>query len=101
MTKLDPFASLNEFKPKETPVAPAPSSSEVRRIAEDHGFTTENNPLQRRYFRRPGERSAPMMNASLRVQIADWNKFQAFCERRGFTARKGFEYLVSLLDEGS
>ena len=101
MTKTDPFASLSEFKPKEPTEAPRPTSSDVRRLADDHGFTTENNVAQRRYFRRPGERSAPMMNASLRIQISDWNKFQEFCEKSGLTARRGFEVLVSKLPDSA
>lgn len=104
----DPFADLASFEAKpKTPRerrAPRPlvddEKAAVREVAEEHGFVVESHgPPARRYFRKPGAKSAPTMNASMRVRIEDWNRFQAWCAANRYNAREGFEALVANLPE--
>jgi hypothetical protein len=96
---IDPFAKIANFEPKATPQS-APTTAAVKDVAAQHGFTAPSNPPpQRRYFRKPGGDGVPMVSATMRVTLEDWNAFQAFCEENHYTARNGFGELVKLLSK--
>ena len=105
MTITNTFADLaggdlDVFTPKaRTPEIPAPSSGQLDRIAKDQGFTIDNQPVARKLLKSgrvsSKDRAQPM---TLRIRVADWNKFSAFCERNGYTVAEGFERLAALAE---
>jgi hypothetical protein len=89
---------LDMFTPK--PPAPtniAPPVHQLERLAEEQGFALDNHPPARKALKSgrvaSKDRAQPM---TLRIRVADWNKFSAFCERNGHTVAEGFERLAAL-----
>lgn len=105
MTMSDSFkqlagGGLDDFTPKlNTADAEAPSAKQLERIAEDHSFAINNHPVTRKALKSgraaSRDRAQPM---TLRIRVADWNKFSSFCERNGHTVADGFERLAALAD---
>jgi len=110
-TRSNPFASidtLDDFQPKSTLAdAPAaldtpnrPSRAEqkaiVSQLAQESGFKINNfeeTPL-------PAKRKTPEPKTflkTLRIQVADWNKFQLWCNDHDYSHKKGFQLLVESL----
>lgn len=92
--------SLDDFAPKPVaPDVPAPSPQLLERVAEQQGFAIDNNPITRKALKSgrvaSKDRAQPM---TLRIRVADWNRFSAFCERNGHTVAEGFERLAALAD---
>ena len=92
---------LDVFAPKapNSQVA-APSVSHLDRIAKDQGFNVDNLPIARKPLKSGRvagrDRPEPM---TLRIRVADWNRFSAFCERNGFTVADGFERLTLMAND--
>ena len=89
---------LDVFTPKgPVPEIPAPSVQQLERVAIDHGFVVDNLPVTRKLLKSgrvsSKDRAQPM---TLRIRVADWNKFSVFCERNGYTVAEGFERLAAL-----
>ncbi len=92
--------SLDDFAPKpKASEVPAPSAQLLERVAEQQGFAIDNNPVARKALKSgrvaSKDRAQPM---TLRIRVADWNRFSAFCERNGHTVAEGFERLAALAD---
>ena len=92
--------SLDDFAPKPKAQAPeAPSVQSLQRMAEEQGFAIDNHPVARKALKSgrvaSKDRAQPM---TLRIRVADWNRFSAFCERNGHTVAEGFERLAALAD---
>lgn len=98
---------LDDFAPKPKapsqsapPVPPAPTTRQLERVGQDHGFTVDNLPISRKLLKSgraaTKDRAQPM---TLRIRVADWNRFSAFCERNGYTVADGFEKLSVLAEE--
>ena len=92
---------LDVFTPKPKPQAvPAPTAQQLEHVAQDQGFTLDNLPVPRKLLKSgrvaSKERAQPM---TLRIRVADWNRFSAFCERNGYTVAEGFEKLSILAEE--
>ena len=94
------LGSLDDFapKPKLLDVKP-PSAFQLERVAEEQGFAIDNNPVTRKALKSgrvaSKDRAQPM---TLRIRVADWNRFSAFCERNGYTVAEGFERLAAVAD---
>ena len=91
---------LGDFVPKpKAQEHPLPSSQQLERLAEEQGFAIDNHPVERRALKSgrvaSKDRAQPM---TLRIRVADWNRFSAFCERNGHTVADGFERLSALAD---
>ncbi len=92
--------SLDDFspKPKALELKP-PSAYQLERVAEEQGFAIDNHPVARKALKSgrvaSKDRAQPM---TLRIRVADWNRFSAFCERNGHTVADGFERLASLAE---
>ncbi len=91
---------LDVFTPKpKSPAMPTPTAQQLERVAQDQGFTVDNLPVSRKLLKSgrvaSKERAQPM---TLRIRVADWNRFSAFCERNGYTVADGFEKLSLLAD---
>lgn len=95
---------LNDFAPKpkapSLSAPPAPTTRQLERVGQDHGFTVDNLPVSRKPLKSgraaTKDRAQPM---TLRIRVADWNRFSAFCERNGYTVADGFEKLSVLAEE--
>ncbi len=92
--------SLDDFTPKlKTPDMEIPSARQLERVAEEQGFAIDNHPTMRKALKSgrvaSKDRAQPM---SLRIRVADWNRFSAFCERSGYTVAEGFERLATIAD---
>lgn len=92
--------SLDDFTPKhKTTDVQTPSAHQLERVAEQQGFAINNLPVTRRALKSgrvaSKDRAEPM---SLRIRVADWNRFSAFCERNGYTVAEGFERLSIIAD---
>jgi hypothetical protein len=92
---------LDVFTPKpKSQGTPAPTAKQLERVGQDQGFTVDNLPIARKLLKSgrvaSKDKAQPM---TLRIRIADWNRFSAFCERNGYTVADGFEKL-SILAEG-
>ena len=92
--------SLDDFAPKsKTPDLPNPSVQQLERVAENQGFAIDNHPVTRKALKSgrvaSKDRAQPM---TLRIRVADWNRFSAFCERNDHTVAEGFERLAALAD---
>lgn len=105
MTISDTFkdlagGGLDDFtpKPKIVEVKP-PTAFQLKRVAEEQGFAIDNHPVARKALKSgrvaSKDRAQPM---TLRIRVADWNRFSAFCERNGHTVAEGFERLASLAE---
>jgi hypothetical protein len=91
---------LDMFTPKPVvPNAAAPPVRQLERLAEEQGFAIDNHPPTRKALKSgrvaSKDRAQPM---TLRIRVADWNRFSAFCERNGHTVAEGFERLAALAD---
>ena len=77
-----------------------PSPGQLKHLAETQGFSIDNHPVQRKALKSgrtsSKDRSQPM---SLRIRIADWNKFSAFCERNEYSVAEGFARLAGLAEK--
>lgn len=92
--------SLDDFVPKsKAPDRQVPSVQQLERIADAQGFAIDNHPVARKALKSgrvaSKDRAQPM---TLRIRVADWNRFSAFCERNGHTVAEGFERLAALAD---
>ena len=92
--------SLDDFAPKpKEPDVQAPSSQQLDIVAEQQGFVIDNHPVKRKALKSgrvaSRDRAQPM---TLRIRVADWNRFSAFCERNGHTVAEGFERLATIAD---
>ena len=102
--KVDPFSALgnlNDFQPKAHDEIVVPEKQQIDAVASAHGFTTRNfgpETETKQYLRKPGEQSKPTVNASMRIYMSDWNKFTDWCKRNRYTAKIGFEVLMSKID---
>jgi hypothetical protein len=91
---------LDDFvpKPKTSDIKP-PSVYQLERVAEEQGFAIDNNPITRKALKSgrvaSKDRAQPM---TLRIRVADWNRFSAFCERNGHTVAEGFERLAAMTE---
>lgn len=93
--------NLDVFAPKSPhPEVPGPSASQLERVAKDQGFNVDNLPITRKPLKSGRvagrDRPEPM---TLRIRVADWNRFSAFCERNGYTVADGFERLTVLAND--
>ena len=105
MTISDTFrdlagGSLDDFVPKpKGPDVQMPPADQLERIAAQQGFAIDNHPVTRKALKSgrvaSKDRAQPM---TLRIRVADWNRFSAFCERNGHTVAEGFERLAGLAD---
>jgi hypothetical protein len=91
---------LEMFTPKSVaPNAVVPPVRQLERLAEEQGFAIDNHPPARKALKSgrvaSKDRAQPM---TLRIRVADWNRFSAFCERNGHTVAEGFERLAALAD---
>lgn len=92
---------LNGFKPSPelVPTAGKGTGSEevpVPReaaIARNAGFTTTTAKLQP-LGAAPKPPKENMTQRGIRVRIEDWNRFQYFCNMRGWTHGEGLQYLM-------
>lgn len=92
--------SLDDFTPKpKTLEVNLPSTFQLERVAEAQGFALDNNPVARKALKSgrvaSKDRAQPM---TLRIRVADWNRFSAFCERNGYTVAEGFERLAAMAE---
>jgi len=92
--------SLEDFAPKPKALdVEVPSVKRLERLAEEQGFVIDNHPVTRKPLKSgrvaSKDRAQPM---TLRIRVADWNRFSAFCERNGHTVADGFERLAALAD---
>jgi hypothetical protein len=100
-TFRDLAGDLEMFTPKKVVVAsePVPTSHQLERLAERQGFAINNHPIARKPLKSgrvsSKDKAQPM---TLRLRVADWNKFSAFCERNEYTVAEGFERLASLAE---
>ena len=97
----DLAGDLDVFAPKpHTSQAPAPTAQQLERVGHQQGFTVDNQPVSRKLLKSgrvaSKDKAQPM---TLRIRVADWNRFSTFCERNGYTVAEGFEKLSSLADE--
>jgi len=92
--------SLDDFTPKPKTPDLQPSARQLEHLAEQQGFAIDNRPVMRKALksgRVPSkDRAQPM---TLRIRVADWNRFSSFCERNGHTVAEGFERLAALADD--
>ena len=115
-TRTNPFASvenddsLDDFAPKPavTPITRtqgAPPATQtiarteekvrVAKLAEESGFRINNfdeKPIPARIAS-----AANTFLKTVRLQVADWNRFQVWCHENGYTHWKGFHILTSTL----
>jgi len=98
-TFKDLAGDLDMFTPKKTHSAPepAPTPLQIERLAASEGFAIDNHPVKRVPLKSgrvaSRDKAQPM---TLRIRVADWNKFSAFCERHQYTVAEGFERLAAL-----
>ena len=104
MTITNTFADLaggdlDDFTPKARNEVQMPSTNQLQRVANEQGFTIDNQPVTRKLLKSgrvsTKDRAQPM---TLRIRVADWNKFSAFCERNEYTVAEGFERLSTLAE---
>ena len=100
-TFKDLVGDLGVFTPK-APASdpePQPINKQITRLAVQEGFTINNNPVVRKPLKSgrvaSGDKAQPM---TLRIRVADWTRFSAFCERNDSTVAEGFERLATLAD---
>jgi hypothetical protein len=94
----DDLADFTPKPPASSLVEPSPVL--VERAAEKHGFTLNNFPAAKRKTLRTGrvaskDKAEPM---SLRLRVADWNRFSTFCENQGLTVADGFAHILNKLE---
>ena len=97
----DLAGDLEVFTPKlKSQIAPAPTMQQLERVGQEQGFTVDNLPVSRRLLKSgrvaSKDKAQPM---TLRIRVADWNRFSGFCERNGFTVAEGFEKLSLMADQ--
>ena len=99
MNKTDPFATLADFTPKQPPMAEtAPPASQVNSHAEQHGFSISNFEEKARPFEsRRVSRTPKTLAKTIRLRVADWNKFVKLCMENNCTAAEGFSLLTASL----
>ena len=91
---------LDVFTPKiQLSSTPVPSTQRLERLARDVGFAIDNHPVPRKLLKSgrvaTRDKAQPM---TLRIRVADWNKFSEFCERNNYTVAEGFERLSALAE---
>lgn len=95
----DLAGDLDVFTPK-AKAPDVPVSNELERVSLEQGFTVDNYPVSRKLLKSgrvaSKNKAQPM---TLRIRVADWNRFSAFCERNGYTVAEGFEKLSILATE--
>jgi hypothetical protein len=99
-TFKDLAGDLDMFAPKQAATPqPTPSALQIQRLAEREGFAINNLPVTRKALKSgrvaSKDKAQPM---TLRIRVADWNRFSAFCERNEYTVAEGFERLAAIAD---
>ncbi len=112
-TRLSPFSkleSLEDFKPKppsENVAAPTETSrvvakssekSKLAKLAVSEGFTINNFDVEPLPARIENDDKKTFLK-TIRIHVADWNKFQTWCHENRYTHKKGFEALTETLPE--
>jgi hypothetical protein len=97
----DLAGDLDVFTPKQKALdSSAPTAQQLEQVGQDQGFTVDNLPVSRRLLKSgrvaSKDKAQPM---TLRIRVADWNRFSAFCERNGYTVAEGFERLSLSAEE--
>jgi hypothetical protein len=98
-TFADLAGSLDVFAPKQQShnAEPPPTATQIEQVAQQAGFVINNNPVVRKALKSgrvaSKDKAQPM---TLRIRVADWNKFSLFCARNEYTVAEGFERLASL-----
>lgn len=97
----DLAGDLDVFTPKtKASIAAAPTAQQLERVGQEQGFTVDNLPISRKLLKSgrvaSKDKAQPM---TLRIRVADWNRFSAYCERNGYTVAEGFEKLSLLADD--
>jgi hypothetical protein len=111
-TRTNPFANiddkLDDFTPKQPPAASKPASlptgrtsraeqkAIVSELAQKEGFIINNfeeTPLPAK--RRPAQPKTILK--TVRIQVSDWNKFQLWCNNKGYSHKEGFQILAQLI----
>lgn len=85
------LSSLAEFRP--TPAASPQPETDVRALAEAHGFR-DRDPVQRK---RRKSASEPMCSFTARVSVRSANRFIEWCEAERMSYREGFDRLAKLI----
>src|ERR1700712_5014157 len=94
------LGDLDMFTPKPPTQTPLTQPArQLERLAEEQGFALDNHPPTRKTLKSgrvaSKDRPQPM---TLRIRVADWNRFSGFCERNGHTVAEGFERLATLAE---
>ena len=96
---LEDFAPKPKSQPHSAPTPPPPSPLQLERLAGNQGFGIDNHPVERKALKAgrvaSKDRPQPM---SLRIRVADWNRFSAFCERNEYSVAEGFARLAEVAD---
>ena len=96
---LEDFAPTPKQQSFAAPTLPNPSAAQLDRIATSEGFLINNHPVQRKALKsgRPTSKDRPQP-MSLRIRVADWNRFSGFCERNDYSVAEGFARLAELAE---
>ena len=100
-TRVNPFESLgplDDFAPKSPPqrTENQPERAAVAQLANEQGFKINNfeeTPI-------PARRKAlepKTFLKTIRIQVSDWNRFQIWCNDKGYSHKKGFQILTESL----
>ena len=102
-TKTDPFATLADFAPKQPPTTEVTApTTQATSLAEKHGFSINNFEEKPRSFEtRRVSRTPKTLAKTVRIRVADWNKFVKFCTENNCTAAEGFSLLTASLPRDS
>ncbi len=96
---LEDFTPKPKSQPSSTPIPAQPTPSQLERLAGDRGFSIDNHPVARKALKAgrvaSKDRPQPM---SLRIRVADWNRFSAFCERNEYSVAEGFARLAEVAE---
>ena len=102
MDSLEDFAPRKRTTPQNSldeDAAPPPSREQLSRLAKSEGFTISNFDEKPVAALRGGQPQT--FSKTIRIRVRDWNRFQTWCNEHGHTQWKGFEMLVSKLDENT
>ena len=113
-TKVNPFApstltlNVSDIAPSKPRMVPVPNAehapdpehqrllekAELRQVAEDAGFKIDNyeeKPIK------PAKKppAPPTFLKTFRLRVSDYNHFQRWCDRNGYSVQEGFHILVA------
>ena len=97
----DPFAGLDQVKPRPRATAPARSEDPaLDRMRESRGFVSERPAASRKRYRAPPGREAMETTvATIRFRLQTWNAFVDWCDLHKISYREGFDRLIELIPE--